>query len=423
MAVVFAPTGEPYSDFRWMPPDRSRPIVMGMAQVRRAGIQRLRSPTAVDVTVAAGLLAIAVLVGRVAPGGLDAGVTRALDLTGILLLAGMTLPLTVRRCWPVPVTVMCVGCCIAGAMRGYPIGVGAFGAILSLGSLAYMGSRRTTLALGVPVGVALVAGSSLAPQQSALVSVSSDLLVVGLTLLAGDLLRCRDAQQALLVRRHQELQQLREAETTAAVAEERMRIARDIHDAVGHGLVAITLQARAGKRRLNRAPERVGEALDQIDSLATRALGETRSAVAAVRAADRQPPDMVEPQPTLEALRALADSTRHPGLDISLRIDPAAHHVPFHLQLNAYRIVQESLSNAARHSRAAHVRAWVRCRDACLVIDVTDDGVTSTSSAPGSGILGMRERAAQCGGNLEAGPLPRGGWQVRASLPLGRLAG
>lgn len=134
--------------------------------------------------------------------------------------------------------------------------VGAIGAILSLGSLAYVMSRRATLAAGIPLGAVLVAGSALGPGPPDATSVSSDLLIVALTLAVGDLLRFRDVQQALLRLRNQQLQDLREAETAAAVVAERMRIARDIHDAVGHGLVAITLHARAGKRRLGRAPDR-----------------------------------------------------------------------------------------------------------------------------------------------------------------------
>jgi signal transduction histidine kinase len=374
--------------------------------------------SAPGLAVAAALFAVAVVVGRLAPDGSNVGVTRPLDAVGVVLLAGMTLPLILRRAAPVSAAVVCTGCCTAGAVLGYPVGVGAVGAILSLGSLAYVVSRRVTLAAGIPLGAVLVVGSALAPGQPDVTSVSSDLLIVALAFAVGDLLRFRDAQQALLRLRNQQLQDIRDAETAAAVVAERMRIARDIHDAVGHGLVAITLHARAGKRRLHRAPDRVGEALDQIESLAAQALDNTRLAVAAIRGAGGGPSGTLEPQPDLSALAGLASTMRQPDLDIDLRVDQAAYSLPAHLQLTAYRIVQESLSNAAKHARPANVQVCAFCRDRSLVIEVSDDGAAGTPYVPGSGLLGMGERAAQCGGSLEAGPRPSGGWRVHADLPL-----
>lgn len=379
--------------------------------------------SAPGLAVAAVLFAVAVAVGRLAPEGSAAGVTRPLDAVGVVLLAGMTLPLVLRRAAPVPVAVACTGCCTTGAILGYPVGVGAVGAILSLGSLACVGSRRATLAASIPLGAVLVAGSALGPGQPDATSVSSDLLIVALTLAVGNLLRFRDAQQALLRLRNQQLQDLREAETAAAVVAERMRIARDIHDAVGHGLVAITLHARAGRRRLRRAPDRAGEALDQIESLAAQALDNTRLAVAAIRGADGEPSGVLEPQPDLSALAELASAIRQSDLRIGLHVDQAARSLPAHLQLTAYRIIQESLSNAAKHARPANVQVRAFCHDRSLVIDVSDDGGASTPQVPGAGLAGMRERAAQCGGSLKAGPGPSGGWRVHADLPLRHLAG
>jgi signal transduction histidine kinase len=393
-------------------------LIVDPTSIPRSGqAGRSRVISAPDSAVAGAFFAVAVVVGRLAPGGSGAGVTRSLDAAGVLLLAGMTLPLALRRATPVSAAVTCTGCCAAGAILGYPVAVGAIGAILSLGWLAYVTSRRVTLAVGVPLGVVLVISSALAPGQADATGISSDLLIIALTLAVGDLLRFRDAQQALLRLRNQQLQAVREAETAAAVVAERMRIARDIHDAVGHGLVAITLHARAGKRRLHRAPDRAGEALDQIEALAAQALDNTRLAVAAVRGTSGEPAEALEPQPTLGALASLVSTMRQPDLDIDLRVDEAAHGLPAHLQLTAYRIVQESLSNAAKHARPAHVRIHAFCREDSLIIDVSDDGAARAPHVPGSGLVGMRERAAQCGGRLEAGPRPGGGWRVHADLP------
>lgn len=114
---------------------------------------------------------------------------------------------------------------------------------------------------------------------------------------------------------------------------------------------------------------------------------------------------------------------RQPDLRIGLHVDQGACDLPAHLQLAAYRIVQESLSNAAKHARPANVQVRAFCRGRSLVIDVCDDGAARTRYVSGSGLAGMRERAAQCGGSLQAGPRDPGGWRVHADLPLRPQAG
>jgi signal transduction histidine kinase len=199
-----------------------------------------------------------------------------------------------------------------------------------------------------------------------------------------------------------------------------MRIAREVHDVVGHSLVAITLQARAGLRRLLRSPERTGQALHEIETLAARALEETRTAVATIRSGTDV--TAVHPQPTLADLPDLVESMRDSELDVHLVVDPAASELAAHLQSAAYRIVQESLSNAAKHARPARTDVRITHAGEVLTVEVTDDSANAAPAAgDGSGLRGMRERAEQLGGSLEAGPAPDRGWRVRARLPVERV--
>jgi signal transduction histidine kinase len=374
-------------------------------------------PITIDAAVASAFFA-ATLAGA-AVEGIDPseGVTRRLDALGVLLIAGMTLPLVARRRLPRAVAIGTVGCVVVAAVRGSPDGIGPFAALFALCSLAYTTSRVDTLLVGVPAGIALVAGFVVGPGRASASNVVGNLLVIGFTLLVGRLLRVRRDQNALLAERNRELEALREAEKRSAIVDERMRIAREVHDVVGHSLVAITLQARAGLRRLQRSPERAGQALREIEALASRALEETRTAVATIRSGTDV--TALRPQPTLAELPDLIESMCGPELDVHLVVDPVAHQLTPRLQAAAYRIVQESLSNAAKH--AHHARTEVRITHAgdALTIEVADDSRnTAPAGGDGSGVRGMRERAEQLGGTLEAGPAPDRGWRVRARLPV-----
>jgi signal transduction histidine kinase len=379
---------------------------------------RLPRPYLLDAAAAAALAAAA-LVGAVREDVDVSDATRSLDALGVLLVCGMTLPLAARRALPHVVVIVTVGCAIAGVVAGYPVGLGVLGAVFALWSLAYTTSRRDTILFGLPALAALVAGFVAAPGSMTAIEVASNFLVIAFTLLIGDLLRARKDQNALLAERNLELERLRETERRSAVVYERMRIAREVHDVVGHSLVAITLQTRAGLRRLSRNPDRVAEALREIEGLAARALEETRTAVATIRS-DTDGSSLRQ-QPTVADLPALVRSIRAPDLDVGLTVDPATHVLPTGLQSAAYRIVQESLSNVARHAGPAHTAVRVGQDGETFVIEVTDDGASGAGAEEGSGLRGMRERAEQHGGNLEAGPTPGGGWRVRVRFPLERL--
>ena len=229
--------------------------------------------------------------------------------------------------------------------------------------------------------------------------------------LAGVLVRAR-RQAASLTARNAELE--RQALETAAA--ERARIARELHDIVGHHISVMVLQA-AGARASGRAAD---AALEKIEYSGREALAETRRLLGVLR--DAGDGTALAPQPGIGQLPALADSVRAAGLPVSLQVVGAHEAVPTAVGVSAYRIVQEALTNVVKHAGPARAGVTVTVNNETVAIEVTDDGAGCPPGripAGGQGLTGMRERAAVFGGQLVAGPRPGGGFAVSARLPLG----
>jgi signal transduction histidine kinase len=227
--------------------------------------------------------------------------------------------------------------------------------------------------------------------------------------LLGAYLRTRRLYAQGLVRERQERE-------LTAVAEERNRIARELHDVVGHSVSLMTVQASAVRRlmRPDQAKERA--ALETVEAAGREALTEMRRMVGVLRSGDAAP--NLAPPPTLDQLGGLADNFRRAGLDVVLESDGEPVPLPPGLDLTAYRLVQEALTNTLRHAEATRVAVCVRYGDDTLLLTVRDDGQGPNGSAPGTGLLGMRERVAVYGGTLTAGAAAGGGFELRAELPL-----
>lgn len=200
---------------------------------------------------------------------------------------------------------------------------------------------------------------------------------------------------------------------------ERERISRELHDVVAHHVAVIAVQAAAAEDVFDQHPQRARAALGSIHVAARSALTELRAMLHALATDDGTDPD--GPQPGLAQLEALAGAVRAVGLPVTMRRDGLGDDLPGGVQLSAYRIVQESLTNALRHSHATHAEVSVRCDDGVLRLEVVNDGPARPrrpGTGTGRGIVGMRERARLLGGTLDAGPLPAGGFRVQARLPL-----
>lgn len=208
----------------------------------------------------------------------------------------------------------------------------------------------------------------------------------------------------------------RERATQGAVSEERSRLARELHDIVSHNLSVVVLQAGGARAQGEKAP---AGTLEKIERSSRDALVEMRRLLGVLR----DGPDDTEraPQPGIAQLEALAASVREAGLPVELAIDGHHDDLSPALDLSAYRIVQEALTNTLKHARATRARVQIRRQLDELTIEIVDDGSGGTdrdSTPVGHGLLGMRERVALFGGDLEAGPRPEGGFAVHARLPL-----
>jgi signal transduction histidine kinase len=214
----------------------------------------------------------------------------------------------------------------------------------------------------------------------------------------------------------------REQEETArlAVTLERARIARELHDLVTHNVTTMVIQASVEGRMLGEQGGATREALGAIEQIGRETLVELRSILGVLRRdGDRR---ALAPPPTLDRLEELVDQVRQAGLPVDLHVDGARVPLPAGVELSAYRIVQEALTNCLRHASAAHAWVVVRYRQGGLELDVCDDGRGTTEPVrAGHGLTGMRERAAVHGGTLRAGPATDGGYRVHAEIPVATL--
>jgi len=236
------------------------------------------------------------------------------------------------------------------------------------------------------------------------------------------------AGRRLRLRLERAEQQLRDAEAEARriVSEERTRIARELHDVVAHRVSLMTVQAGAAKTVAASDPAAALRAMGAVEAAGRQALDELRHLLGVLR------PDAVRddlgPQPGMADLPELVEQTRQAGLDVTLTTDglpPVLPVLPVRVELSAYRIVQESLTNVVKHAGpGARTQVRLTADRTCLVVDVTDDGL-GASVLPGSrhGIIGMRERAHLLGGTLDVGPVPDGGFRVHAQLPISGVTG
>lgn len=211
--------------------------------------------------------------------------------------------------------------------------------------------------------------------------------------------------------------------TERAAQQERQRIARELHDVVAHRLSTIAVQAGAGMHVLHQDPERARGAFEAIDGAARAGLAEMRRALGLLRSADAGAG--LAPQPSLRDVERLADESRDAGVPVDLTVDGDLHGIPAGLDMSAYRILQEALTNIRRHAPGAQATVLVAADSANLRLRVVDDGggrsptiVDDGHARPGHGLVGMRERVALYGGALQTGETADGGFAVSATLPL-----
>jgi signal transduction histidine kinase len=236
--------------------------------------------------------------------------------------------------------------------------------------------------------------------------------------LAGWAFRKQRTKSARLEDRAAILEREREERARVAVAEERARIARELHDVVAHSVSVIVVQAQAAQRLIEEEQPDARRALDSIETSGRQALVELRRMLGILRRTGEEP--ALNPQPGLRQLHALVEQFRESGLPVELSIEGEARPLPPGVDLSAYRIVQEALTNTLKHAGPARARVAVLYRDDEIELELIDDGTgTGQGGGSGHGLIGMRERVALYGGVFECGKRESGGYFVRARLPLG----
>lgn len=343
--------------------------------------------------------------------------TRHLDAAAFLLLAASALVLVGWRRLPLVAYLASVAFTSLYLVAGYPTGP------IVLAPLGGLLAVEAAAKARIWMPAALLGAVLLPLSQGAGGRWSWGLLFFALFWLAAALLfgaavRLRRSFDAELQARLHLSERTKEEEARRKVAEERLRLAREVHDVVGHSLATISLQAGVAEHLLNRRPEEVRKAVAAIRTLSKQALAELRKELNQLRSADGSGATQA-PALSLHAIRDLIASIRDAGLAVSLEVAGGERALPEMVATAGYRIVQESLTNVVRHARAdTHAQVRVLATEAALEIEVLDDGPGAPASATdGNGLTGMRERAVGLGGQLEVGNRPSGGFRVWARLP------
>ena len=332
----------------------------------------------------------------------------------LLAVTAGTVPLAWGRRWPFWVSLVIFGSIGARALGSEPLELYAppIAALVATYTVASYAPLRDALlaavfaALSLSLAVVNGSGTDAAPDPLA------SAILYGSVWLVGRVVGVRNE-------RARQLHEDRDRHAAEAVAEERARIAREMHDAVSHSLAAIVMQSAGAQNIIDRDPERARASLASIEATGRRGLVEMRKMLGLLGETDSEA--ALVPQPGLDGLEELVASVRDSGLRVDLRVEGERRPVPGSVDVSAYRIVQESLTNVMKHAGARSVQVLVDYRPETLTVQVVDDGVGpgagGGADGPGRGLAGMRERVQLLGGSLEAGATGTG-FGVSARLPL-----
>jgi signal transduction histidine kinase len=339
---------------------------------------------------------------------------------GIAALLGFTLVLLLRRRFPfaAPASMLIGGAAVSFADGSlFPFTFSGFLTALTATFLLGMLEERRQALIGL--GIVFAALAIIILNDPAPVGADAPIILIVFLMvwlfgfgLGRKLEEAREAEERA--------EKLREDEAREAVAEERARIARELHDVVGHAVSVMTVQASGVRRLLRPDQEREREALEIVEQTGREALAEMRRLVGVLRRPEEAP--ALAPQPSLQHLDRLVQQARDAGLPVEVKVEGRQEELPAGVDLTAYRLVQEGLTNAVKHANATRAEVIVRYGDDGVELIVTDDGrgtSDGTAESGGHGLVGMRERVAVYGGELDAGPVDGGGYRLHARLPKG----
>lgn len=387
-----------------------------------------RHPTGVDVLWAVVLFGIA-LASETA-GGESQGTGSPFAIIPIVLL--LCLVIALRRRMPEKMLLLAIGLGVAQLVLDVQTTAADFAFLVIVYTVAATASRwASRLALTMGLCAAPLAQLRWPEEHSSTLGNVAIMIFqtvpFALAWVLGDSIRTRRAYFAQLEERNARLEKEREAQAKVAVAAERARIARELHDVVAHNVSVMVVQADGAAYVLDAAPDQAKKALETISSTGRQALAEMRRLLGVLRTGEHQEGGEYVPQPDVEQIEDLVEQCRGSGLPVDFKIEGTPRPLPSGVELTAYRIVQEALTNTRKHG-GPHAGASVRLVyfDDGLGLLVEDDGKGAPhelyeeggADGAGHGLIGMRERVGMVGGTLDAGPRPGGGFRISALLPL-----
>ena len=389
--------------------------------------QTMRSSKAADLAILAIVAAVTLLDAWYNVEG-----TRQADAITYLLVGASIGALFFRRVWPLPVALVCMAALTTLYVLGHYGELLNLPTVVALYTVAVEGDRRRSIVIGAGALTWSMVLAQIA--QNTWPEVITDagsptlaeMLLPAAALLLGESVRTHRELIEFQSARAAQAEADREREAARRVEEERLRIARELHDILAHTVAGINVQASVAVDAFETKPEVAREAIQQVRTFGREAIQEIRATVVVLRGSDDgTTPD---PMPGLGQLPSLIDSTRRSGVNATLIQDTGTSKLPSVVELAVFRIIQEALTNVIRHADAANVAVSVTCEDDSVIVEVTDDGtprkegVRGTVEGTGFGHVGMAERAAAVGGNVEYGRMPDGGFRVYARLPLEGVA-
>ena len=411
---------------------------------RRVLAMLRRNPTATDAVVAI-LFSAAALVSLYATFELlrqDPTFHVPAKTALVVSLLAVTVPLALRRHFPLAVAVIVTFAFVIGRMTVNPAvpGLAAWEVIVTVwacwlalyGAVAYGSRTRATTLVVAALGAMLFGevvrevvfyqgGAYIGLPLNEGFGLAYNAVVITLPMLLGAAVRSLRDRGRELAAQATELQREREENARRAVLDERVRIARELHDVVAHHVSVMGIQAGAARRVMNRQPERAQEALTSIEASSRQAVDELHRLLGFLRREGQD--DALTPQPDLAQLTELIAQATTGDLAVNLLVEGEPRPLPGTLELSAYRVIQEALTNTIKHSGATAATVRVAYSPSMLEIDVIDDGTgkadPALSSVGGHGLVGMRERVRLHGGHLRIGPVAEGGgFAVHAAFPL-----
>ncbi|MFI0448192.1 sensor histidine kinase [Actinomadura sp. 6N118] len=379
-----------------------------------------RHPSAIDAVVVLALLACASIGAAISTPGAQ---IPDKDWPAFLLACVSCVALLRARSHPRAAVATTAICTAAMSVLGYLLTPLLLAPVMAaLYWLAALTDQKTTRVYGLTTIAVLVlmAAANDPSDMTLLLKTAGPVLWLLLPLVGGSQARFRRAYLASVQARAEHAEQTREEEARLRVAEERVRIARELHDVVAHHLALANAQATAAAYLSRTGPEQVQRMLTDLNDTTSSALRELKATVGLLRQTGDPESQSLEPAPGLDHLPELISACESAGLHVTVTTQGKQQPLSPVVDLTAYRIVQEALTNIAKHATSAEADVRLDYSGTRLAITVTNNGPVLTDPDPGHGfgLIGMRERAHSVGGDLRAGPRPEGGFEVAAALPL-----